>query len=86
MKRAGAKQLRRKRPRATKGRGPRSPKAAHIIGLVEALSAGLGSHDGVHLGRGIARLLADSYGQRRGTVPPWVQDLIAHYAGTDRGS
>jgi len=86
VKRPGAKQVRRKRPRATKGRGPRSAKAAQIIALVEALSAGLGSHDGVYLGRGIARLVADSFTQRRGTVPPWTQELIAHYAGTDRGS
>jgi hypothetical protein len=86
VKRPGAKQMRRKRRRATKGRDGRSPKAAHIIALVEGLSAGLGSHDGVHLGRGIARLLADSFAQRRGSVPLWVQDLIAHYAGTERAS
>jgi hypothetical protein len=65
---------------ATKGskRAP-SPKAAEIVRLVEALSAGVGSHDGVVLGRGIAGLLRDAYRAKQGKVPGWVQELIAYY-------
>jgi hypothetical protein len=70
----------RKAPRGRQGRrGPRSPKAAHIVGLVHALSADFGRKDGVYLGRGIARLLAAAYGKRRGPLPGWVKDLVAHY-------
>jgi len=65
---------------ATKGRkrAP-SPKATEIVRLVEALSAGVGSHDGVVLGRGIAGLLRDAYRGKQGKVPGWVRELIAYY-------
>jgi len=37
-----------------------SPKAAEIVSLVEDLSSGLGTRDGVVVGRGLARLLAEA--------------------------
>ncbi|HVH11122.1 MAG TPA: hypothetical protein VM736_15105 [Gemmatimonadales bacterium] len=77
----GAARARRNPPAATKRAGPRSPKAIEIVGLVEALSADLGVGNGLYLGSGIARLLAETYEQRRGAIPPWVQQLVAHYAG-----
>lgn len=86
VKSPGRKQARRKRRLAKKTPGPRSPKAAQIVDLVQALSAGIGSRDGVYLGRGIARLLTKSYGQRHGAVPRWVKELISHYNGNNRGS
>jgi len=49
------------------------------VRLVEALSAGVASHDGVVLGRGIAGLLRDAYRERQGKVPRWVRELIAYY-------
>jgi len=58
---------------------PRSRKASEIVALVEQLSSGLGSHDGVVLGRGLARLLAEAYGTRGRSVPAWVEQLMAYY-------
>ena len=74
-----------RRPRATR-RSPKtpSPKASEIVRLVEALSTGVGSHDGVVLGRGIADLLRDAYRERQGTVPRWVRELISYYARETR--
>jgi hypothetical protein len=67
---------------ATKrGKPASSPKAAEIVRLVEALSAGVGAHDGVVLGRGIAGLLRDAYRAKQGKVPVWVRELIAYYGG-----
>jgi len=68
------------RPRATKHAS--HPKVVEIVRLVEALSEGLGSHDGVVVGRGIARLLLDAYRERERPVPRWVRDLAAHYIPT----
>ncbi len=56
-----------------------SPKAAEIVSLVEDLSSGLGTRDGVVVGRGLARLLADAYGARGRSVPDWVVQLTAYY-------
>jgi len=65
---------------ATKGgKQASSPKTAEIVRLVEALSAGVGSHDGVVLGRGIAELLRNAYRAKQGKVPAWVRELIAYY-------
>jgi hypothetical protein len=50
------------------------------VRLVEALTTGIASHDGVVLGRGIAELLRDAYRERGRSVPRWVQDLIAYYS------
>jgi len=61
-----------------------SPKAAEIVRLVEALTTGVGSHDGVVLGRGIADLLRDAYRERQGSVPRWVRELIVYYAPEKR--
>jgi len=58
---------------------PRSRKASEIVALVEQLSSGLGSHDGVVLGRGLARLLAEAYETRGRSVPAWVEQLMAYY-------
>ena len=67
---------------ATKrGKRAPSPKAAEIVRLVEALSTGVASHDGVVLGRGIAALLRDAYRAKQGKVPGWVRELIAHFGG-----
>ena len=84
MKRRGTRaggRAKSQRPRATP-RSPKtpSPKASEIVRLVEALSTGVGSHDGVVLGRGIAELLRDAYRERQRTVPPWVRALISYYA------
>ena len=67
-----------------RSRNPPSPKAAEIVRLVEALSTGVGSHDGVVLGRGIADLLRDAYRERQGSVPRWVRELIVYYAREKR--
>ena len=65
---------------ATKrGKRTASPKTAEIVRLVEALSTGVGSHDGVVLGCGIAELLRDAYRAKQGKVPGWVRELIAYY-------
>ncbi len=82
---AGPVKRRNKGGRATQRATPRSPKALEITRLVEALSGDIGAHDGVHLGKGIARLLADAY-RRRGTVPPWVAQLVVHYRGPNHDS
>ena len=58
-----------------------SPKAAEIVALVEDLSSGLGTRDGVVVGRGLARLLA-----RARPVPAWVKQLIAYYRPSGRPS
>jgi len=50
------------------------------VRLVEALTTGVGSHDGVVLGRGIAGLLRDAYRGKQGKVPGWARELIAYYA------
>lgn len=71
-----------KAPRAKKRVAPRSPKAVEIVGLVEAISSDLGSGNGLYLGRGIARLLAAVYRERRGVVPSWVKQLAEHYPET----
>ena len=67
------------RPRQAQPKRPRSRKASEIVALVEQLSSGLGSHDGVVLGRGLSRLLADAYAARGRSVPTWVKDLTAFY-------
>ncbi|HYR97490.1 MAG TPA: hypothetical protein VEO58_00640 [Gemmatimonadales bacterium] len=70
---------------ATKrGKRAKSPKTAEIVRLVEALTTGVGSHDGVVLGRGIADLLRDAYRERQGSVPRWVRELIVYYAREKR--
>jgi hypothetical protein len=70
---------------ATKrGKRAQSPKTAEIVGLVEALSSGVGAHDGVVLGRGIAQLLRDAYRERQRTVPRWVRELIMYYSREKR--
>ena len=58
---------------------PPSRKASEIVSLVEQLSSGLGSHDGVVLGKGLARLLADAYQARGRSIPVWVEQLSAYY-------
>jgi hypothetical protein len=40
----------------------------------------MGKGNGVHLGSGIARLLAEAYELRGGPIPLWVRQLVAHYA------
>ncbi len=52
--------------------------------LVDALSAGRGSHDGVVIGQGLATLLQDAYAARGRSVPRWVHELLAHYAHKKR--
>ena len=71
--------------RATR-RSPKTPapKALEIVRLVEALTAGVASHDGVVLGRGIAELLRDAYPKWQRTVPRWVRALIAYYGREKR--
>ena len=56
-----------------------SPKAAEIVSLVEALSSGLGTRDGVVVGRGLARLLAAAYETGGRSVPAWVVQLSDYY-------
>jgi hypothetical protein len=63
-----------------------SPKAADIVTLVEELSAGLGTRDGVVVGRGLARILEEAYRVRRRPVPAWVEQLIAYYRPSGRPS
>ncbi len=70
---------------ATKrGKRAQSPKTAEIVRLVEALTTGVGLHDGVVLGHGIADLLRDAYRGRQGSVPRWVRELIVYYAREKR--
>jgi hypothetical protein len=68
------------------GRNPKtlSPKAVEIVRLVDALSVGRGSHDGVVVGRGIASLLRDGYAAGGRAVPRWVQELRVYYARVKR--
>jgi len=47
--------------------------------LVEQLTSGLGTPDGVILGQGLSRLLADAYAARGRSVPAWVKQLTAFY-------
>jgi len=54
------------------------------VRLVEALTAGVASHDGVVVGRGIAELLRDAYRERQRPVPRWVRELIGYYAREKR--
>jgi hypothetical protein len=56
-----------------------SPKAAEIVSLVEELSSGLGTRDGVVVGRGLARLLTEAYQARDRSVPAWVVQLSDYY-------
>ena len=80
MARRRAKRARSARPEAAKRPvTPSSPKAAEIVSLVEELSSGLGTRDGVVVGRGLARLLADAYEARGRSVPDWVADLTDYY-------
>jgi hypothetical protein len=67
-------------------KGPRTTKAVQIVKLVQALSPSLGSSDGVYLGRGIARLLADAYAKRPGAMPRWARELIAYYSSSTKAS
>jgi len=67
------------RARQVRSKRPRSRKASGIVALVEQLSSGLGSHDGVVVGRGLARLLAEAYATRGRSVPAWVEQLMAYY-------
>ncbi len=67
-----------------RGKRAQSPKTAEIVRLVEALTTGVGLHDGVVLGRGIADLLRDAYRGRQGSVPRWVRELIVYYAREKR--
>jgi len=70
---------------ATKrGKRAHSPKTAEIVRLVEALTTGVGAHDGVVLGRGIAQLLRDAYRERQRAVPRWVRELVAYYSPETR--
>src|SRR5437660_827972 len=64
---------------ATQDRRSRPPRVGQIVRLVEALSGDLGSHDGVVVGRGIAHLLVEAYGERREPVPTWVKELLAQF-------
>jgi hypothetical protein len=83
---SGAVRARRKAPRASKSGNSSSAKAIEIVALVEAISSDLGVGNGVHLGRGIARLLTDAYQQRGGTIPRWVEQLVSHYSDHNRES
>ncbi len=77
-----AKRARSTRPGAAKRPATlSSPKAAEIVSLVEALSSGLGTRDGVVVGRGLARLLTDAYEARGRSVPAWVVQLTDYYHG-----
>ena len=86
MKRSGTRATRgtASRPLATKQAS--HPKVVEIVRLVEVLSDGLGSHDGVLIGRGIARSLVDAYRERRQPMPRWVRELVAYYPPATRKS
>ena len=87
MKRTGRHATRRtSAPRPSATQHASHPKVVEIVRLVEALSDSLGSHDGVLIGRGIARLLVDAYGERPQPMPRWVRELVAHYAPAKRKS
>jgi len=77
-----AKRARSTRPGAAKRPATlSSPKAAEIVSLVEELSSGLGTRDGVVVGRGLVRLLTDAYEARGRSVPTWVVQLTDYYHG-----
>jgi len=86
LKRRGARTP--AKPKSPRARGTpqgSSAKVREIVRLVEALSGDLGSHDGVVVGRGIAHLLVEAYGERRAPVPSWVKELLAQFdPGTPR--
>jgi len=84
--RVPASRARPKRGSATMPRGPRSPKAAAIIALVEGLTTGIDGPDGAFLGRKICRLLEEAYEGRGRRAPRWVEQLITHYTGKSRAS
>src|SRR5207245_9755476 len=86
LKRRGARTTAKaKSPRARETPQGSSAKVREIVRLVEALSGDLGSHDGVVVGRGIAHLLVEAYGERRAPVPSWVKELLAQFdPGTPR--
>ena len=68
-----------KRAKPAHPKRPRSRKASEIVTLVEQLSSGLGTPDGVILGKGLSRLLADAYAARGRSVPTWIKDLTVYY-------
>ena len=85
MKRRGARTTKAKSPRARELPPGSSAKVREIVRLVEALSGDFGSRDGVVVGRGIAHLLVEVYGERREPVPSWVKELLAQFdPGTPR--
>jgi hypothetical protein len=79
LKRRGARTARAKSPRARETPASSNAKVTEIVRLVQALSSDLGSHDGVIVGRGIAHLLVEAYGERREPVPTWVKELLAQF-------
>ena len=80
MKRRAARSTARtKSPRARETEQSSSAKVREIVRLVEALSGDFGSRDGVVVGRGIAHLLVEAYGERRAPVPSWVKELLAQF-------
>jgi hypothetical protein len=80
LKRRGARTpAKHKSPRARVTPQGSSAKVREIVRLVQALSGDLGSHDGVVVGRGIAHLLVEAYGERRAPVPSWVKELLAQF-------
>jgi hypothetical protein len=86
LKRRGARTTAKAKSARARETQPRSKaKVREIVRLVEALSSDLGSHDGVVVGRGIAHLLVEAYGERREPVPSWVKELLAQFdPGTPR--
>ena len=82
--RPGGRSSSKRQPESRRSPKTQSPKALEIVRLVEALTAGVASHDGVVLGRGIAELLGHAYGDWQRTVPRWVRELIAYYAREKR--
>jgi len=68
-----------KRAKPAHPKRPRSRKASEIVALVEQLSAGLGTPDGVILGQGLSRLLAAAYAARGRSVPAWVKQITVYY-------
>lgn len=70
-----------RRPLATKRTNAATPNGAEVVRLVQIPSSGLGSEDGVVLGRGIAALLAQAYGNQRLALTAWVKQLATQYGG-----
>jgi len=79
VKRRGARTTKAESPRARELPPGSSAKVREIVRLVEALSGDFGSRDGVVVGRGIAHLLVEVYGERREPVPSWVKELLAQF-------